>query len=63
MDYYPSIPKDLFEKAIAFAKTHTTVSDDAIEIIMKCVQLFLSVIVNSGLKMDKMIFGVSMGSN
>ena len=41
MEFYPSISAKLFKDALAFAKKHTTISDEETEILMHCRKGFL----------------------
>ena len=65
VNFYPSITKTTFLRAIAFAKRHSTMTDYEIEIVMKCRRTLLYKDEQQWMKKsneNEDDFGISMGS-
>lgn len=62
VEFYPSISKDLLEKALDFAKQHTPISDEEINIIYHSRKSLLFDADRAWMKNDTGLFDVTMGS-
>ena len=62
VDFYPSIKEDLLKKAIQFAKIHTTISEQEVNIIWHARKSLLFNTSSIWTKRGKSEFDVTMGS-